>query len=134
MNVTFAELEQTAILALADKKARVSESRYIPQLDGLRALAVSLVLVYHWLRPDCFINLGQLGVSLFFVLSGYLITSILLRCRDTANYGTARVLLQIKVFYIRRFLRIFPVYYATLAVGYFVGFDVIRETWPWHVT
>lgn len=88
------------------------------QLDGLRAIAVCLVMAYHWIRPSIPINIGDLGVDLFFVLSGFLITGILLDARpETAPdeergslWGSARA------FYIRRFLRIFPIYYGTLAL------------------
>lgn len=55
--------------------------RYMVQLDGLRAIAVCLVMAYHWIRPSIPINIGDLGVDLFFVLSGFLITGILLDAR-----------------------------------------------------
>ena len=48
---------------------------YRPELNGLRAVAVSIVLVQHWVRPA--FPLGELGPSLFFVLSGYLVSGII---------------------------------------------------------
>jgi peptidoglycan/LPS O-acetylase OafA/YrhL len=81
---------------------------YIPELQGLRGIAVLLVFVYH-----CHPRLtgtfvygaslwGWVGVNLFFVLSGFLITSILLESRGKPRY--------FRNFYGRRALRIWPVY------------------------
>lgn len=79
--------------------------RVIPGLDGLRAVAILLVFAYH----SHMIEFGWAGVQLFFVLSGFLITGILLDMKDslsTREYFTK--------FYGRRFLRIFPLYYFYL--------------------
>jgi len=110
--------------------------KHMPQLDGLRALAILIVLLGHWM-PDNnqpVEHLGRLGVLLFFVLSGYLITGILLHCRDLVESGIQTSGFSLKQFYIRRFLRIFPAYYTILILGYVLGLNVIRETMPWHVT
>lgn len=77
---------------------------YIPELDGLRALAILAVLLYHLHCPGC--SLGWAGVPLFFVISGFLITRILLRERGRPEY--------LRNFYIRRSLRIFPIYYIVV--------------------
>ena len=82
----------------------------IKELDGLRGIAVLAVIVYHyfpWL-PITGSAYGWLGVDLFFVLSGFLITSILLGLREQEHYFT--------IFYSRRILRVFPPYYLGLAV------------------
>ncbi|MGZ8544817.1 MAG: acyltransferase family protein [Flavisolibacter sp.] len=81
---------------------------HYPALDGIRGLAILLVVIYH--NFD-FLNIsyfGWLGVDLFFVLSGYLITKILLNSLGEKNF--------LRNFYIRRVLRIFPLYYGSLLV------------------
>ena len=78
----------------------------ISTLDGLRAIAVTLVALLHF----GYLNGGWIGVQVFFVLSGYLITGVLLADRD-APLGD-----YLRRFYWRRTLRIFPLYYAYLAV------------------
>jgi peptidoglycan/LPS O-acetylase OafA/YrhL len=86
-------------------------SRHVPSLDGIRGLAVLLVLAFHaW--PSQWTSFGWMGVDLFFVLSGFLITGILVDARDAP--GRART------FYIRRVLRILPLYYAVLIVMFVV--------------
>jgi len=92
-------------------------------LDGVRGVAVMLVILYHstheWPAGSgvakaigkIFAN-GWSGVELFFVLSGYLITSILLKTRDRPGYY--------RRFFIARFCRIFPLYYVTLAAVFVV--------------
>ncbi|WNV87715.1 acyltransferase [Umezawaea sp. Da 62-37] len=81
--------------------------RRFPGLDGLRAIAASLVVLFHFEGPD--ILQGWIGVHLFFVLSGFLITTLLLREHDRAG----RVALV--DFYLRRAFRILPVYFLVLA-------------------
>jgi len=81
---------------------------YLPQLDGLRALAVALVLVHHFITPVEFG--GHVGVDVFFVLSGYLITSILLV--ESAKHGRVRL----KRFYVRRAIRLYPPLLLVIAV------------------
>ncbi len=82
--------------------------RYRPALDGLRAVAVLAVLAYHW--PATWMPGGFLGVEVFFVISGYLITSLLLgeRLRTGAN--------DLKAFWLRRARRLLPALYALLVV------------------
>ena len=97
--------------------------KYIKSLDAIRAFAVIIVVVWHWWHPinpvrNLFIPGGEFGVTLFFVLSGYLITSILLKAKQ-GNKGTLEI---IKNFIIRRALRIFPLYYAFIAVLILIQF------------
>ena len=94
-----------------------SRAGFIPELDGLRAIAIILVFLHHSRAQLPVVNMttfylgwyfgqGWMGVDLFFVLSGFLITGILLETRETSNYFTG--------FYARRVLRIFPLYYLVL--------------------
>jgi len=94
--------------------------RVIPSLDGLRAISVLAVLVGHtavsephWFPPAlaaALPELGPIGVRVFFGISGYLITTLLLE--DAEQHGHVRL----GRFYLRRVLRIFPPYYALLTV------------------
>lgn len=97
----------------------MSEGRLLP-LDGVRGLAVLIVIVHNsaWIAGEseqlllklanAFAAAGWIGVQLFFVLSGFLITGILLDTKGRATYFHS--------FYIRRILRIFPLYYAIVVL------------------
>jgi peptidoglycan/LPS O-acetylase OafA/YrhL len=105
-------------------------ARRLPQMDGLRALSVISVAWGHWRaawHPTSIIPYGELGVDTFFVISGFLITGILLD-----NRLEAQRLSTLKQFYVRRFLRIFPVFYATLAVALLLQADGMSQSWAWH--
>jgi peptidoglycan/LPS O-acetylase OafA/YrhL len=95
----------------------------VPVLDGLRGIAILLVMFRHSVDGMSLVTpidrvvyqlgrLGSNGVDVFFVLSGFLITGILLDTRDRPDYFSR--------FYFRRTVRIFPLYYATLAVLFLV--------------
>ena len=91
-------------------------SPHILELDGVRGIAILLVLVCHfgYLFPNPvgnWLSLGWVGVDLFFVLSGYLITRILLNARGSESY--------FRNFYARRALRIFPLYFLFLGTYFF---------------
>lgn len=104
------------------------------QLDGLRALAVAVVILFHWTPEVKQLGLGGLGVQLFFVLSGYLITGILADARAKAEAVGAGKSQIIRSFYARRFLRIFPLYYLVLALAALLGSGNILQYLPWHLT
>lgn len=109
--------------------------RYMPQLDGLRALAVLFVIYSHWV-PKVYqghIAWGVIGVQLFFVLSGFLITGILLNVRDGVVDSRSRWV-ALKVFFARRFLRIFPLYYAVVFAVTAFGLFATRETFWYNIT
>ncbi|GAA3270484.1 acyltransferase [Paenarthrobacter aurescens] len=93
-------------------------ARYWPQLDGLRTVSIAMVLVSHMSDPHIwgFLN-GSLGVTLFFVISGFLITSLL--TREERRRGRVSIIR----FYVRRAFRILPLYYlalSTAAIAVFV--------------
>ena len=91
----------------------VLKRSHLPILDGLRAVAVGMVIFGHANYPVRGIP-SDLGVSAFFVLSGFLITRLLLQEYDATGN------LSVKRFYIRRTLRIFPAYYAFVLISYAV--------------
>lgn len=105
----------------------------IPELDGVRFFAISLVVMAHYFNPLTFsgkrllqplLNIGWSGVDLFFVLSGFLVATIVLKHRRDAGFG--------RVFYARRVLRILPLYYLFLGAGYFLAQAIAPETpVPW---
>lgn len=109
---------------------------YMPQLDGIRAFAVGAVIVEHWAsgmpgvvrRIVDSLDLGAWGVECFFVLSGFLITLLLLQAKANPKpFGTA-----LGHFYGRRVLRIFPAYYLALGlIALFWSGD--RGLLLWHV-
>src|SRR5262245_10076041 len=81
--------------------------KYMQQLDGLRAMAVLAVLWTHYLPKEYWlfgIYWGGYGVRLFFVLSGFLITGILLKSRQSIIQGQQCFTFALRQFYIRRFL------------------------------
>jgi peptidoglycan/LPS O-acetylase OafA/YrhL len=110
-------------------------SVFYPQLNSLRAIAVLLVIISHWFSEAHILNRfsdnGVLGVTLFFVLSGFLITGILLKSKQKMEQGT-HFGNAFKIFYIRRSLRIFPVYYLLLFVLVLLNIAGIRESFGWH--
>jgi len=113
-----------------------AHTRYMPQLDSLRAFAVGAVLIHHFSDKAHIgrLNLATLGVWLFFVLSGFLITRLLLQARDDVFHRGCQTHLALRQFYARRFLRIFPLYYFVLAVAALLDLGEVRDTIVWHLT
>jgi peptidoglycan/LPS O-acetylase OafA/YrhL len=107
-----------------------SRGTYVPQLDALRGIAVAAVAYSHWIAPQYQFGVrwGTVGVTLFFVLSGYLISGILLNCRAHSDRPFA-----LRSFYARRFLRIFPLYYLVLLILVTVNLPPVRQTIFWHL-
>ena len=118
----------------AESLKHAQASDRVPVLDGIRGIAVLLVMIFHfwivafsggnllWERIyDDVAGMGWIGVDLFFVLSGFLITGILYDSRDSLHY--------FRVFYGRRTVRIFPLYYAALAIFFLVGPFVLARVY-----
>jgi len=112
-----------------------NESIYFNQLDGVRCFAVISVLISHWVLNPIVekIPFGSMGVNLFFVLSGFLISRILFLSKEKLdeNYGIYQAL---KSFYFRRTLRIFPIYYILLFILLIINFENVRELFSWLFT
>lgn len=108
----------------ADGYASFLDRRYFGALDGLRALAI-IAVIWHHTRVETYGGLsarGEYGVDLFFAISGFLITTLLLRERR------AKGRISLRNFYVRRTLRIFPLYYAVLALYVVLTFVLRRDT------
>ncbi|MBC8289235.1 MAG: acyltransferase [Planctomycetes bacterium] len=110
------------------------DSRHVPALDGVRGVAIAMVVAFHsglildssslgekaWLKVA---SIGWAGVDLFFVLSGFLITTILIQTRDEPRY--------FRNFFMRRVLRIFPLYFGSLLLLFSQLDDRGQQMWYW---
>jgi peptidoglycan/LPS O-acetylase OafA/YrhL len=99
-------------------ETRGSHRSYFPALDGVRAFAFLVVFATHYLSMPW----GWTGVDIFFVLSGFLITGILYDTRDKVN--------RVHNFYVRRTLRIFPLYYGLMILLVLV-YPIFHWEWSW---
>ncbi|MDI1323155.1 MAG: acyltransferase [Algoriphagus sp.] len=100
---------------------------YILSLDSLRGIAVMFVVYYHWF-PNIItkvIPLGSIGVDIFFVLSGFLISGILLDKKFKVN----NKIREVAFFFVRRCLRIFPLYYGII-IGLFFFSSIFPNPVP----
>lgn len=106
---------------------------HVIQLDALRALAIGLVWFEHWMHPvaDQIGIHGSYGVWLFFTLSGYLITGILMRYHTQIMNDEMSLKSAFKMFFARRFLRIFPGFYLFLFIAWLSG-QMKSESVTWH--
>lgn len=147
VNVQVKPVEALAFAAPSPSATPSVELRgHLSVLDGVRGLAVTMVLIFHFVSEMLTTNwieraivdvtkYGLLGVDLFFVLSGFLITGLLYEARDKPHY--------LRNFYIRRVLRIFPLYYGVLVLVFFVAplvpllqgstlnYLLERQAWAW---
>ena len=103
---------------------------YRPALSGLRAVAVGVVVLHHWLRPP--FPLGEVGRGLFFVLSGYLVSGIIWKYGAWVGapgpWGR-----RLGTFYARRVLRILPPYYLALAGCALLPLATVRDHPAWFL-
>lgn len=113
------KLVTESIASATQPEQSTGVAQRIPELDGLRGVAISLVILCHYIgytavgvrhsltaRIGAVLGLGTVGVDLFFILSGFLIGGILLNSRSSPCYY--------RTFYFRRFFRIIPIYYLWL--------------------
>ena len=95
---------------------------YYPKLNSLRAIAIILVLIEHFAYAiGSHFSAGYYGVDLFFVLSGFLITNILLKKNDNTNFKNW------VNFIGRRALRIFPIYYLTILLLLILDYQPLKK-------
>lgn len=136
-------MQQTSVFAAQPKIAHMKQTAgsakakiFFPNLDGLRFVSFFVVFLYHSLlsilsylkdaSPKLYTVLeflfrhGNLGVNFFFVLSGFLITYLLIKEKEFNGR------IHVPNFYVRRILRIWPLYYLCVAVG-FIGFGILKK-------
>lgn len=127
---------------VAPAKVLVSRRFYQPELDGLRFFAFLGVFICHTLPFEAsfyhglhlpmpwlwggIVKAGAAGVDLFFALSAFLITSLLLREREETGD------IALKSFYIRRILRIWPLYFLVIGIGIVLSHTMANQSLPWY--
>jgi len=136
--------DTSASIHQAEKNEHNGKPAYIPGLDGIRGVAALMIMFLHFVpnynsTAHPFLSIlrklaiiGQCGVPLFFVLSGFLITRILLYTKNNPDY--------FKQFYLKRVLRIFPLYYLYLVINFFLipwftdtPVPDLNLTWPYYL-
>jgi peptidoglycan/LPS O-acetylase OafA/YrhL len=100
------------------------------QLDALRAVAIAVVMLHHYVNPP--ILLSGFGVTFLFVLSGYFATNTLLKLRTRMEQGRTRMGGAVKDFYLRRYLRICPMYFLVLLLTALFNVEGARASLPWN--
>ena len=121
------ETPPVAVTPSPTSPPEAAERIYFPELDGLRFIAFMMVYLFHGGIPQGIVSRligrqaawalrenGGFGVQLFFILSGYLIATLLLR--EEARFGR----ISLRAFWIRRILRIWPLYYLIVVIGFLV--------------
>ncbi|HVG42342.1 MAG TPA: acyltransferase [Chitinophagaceae bacterium] len=103
-------------------------AKFYDQIDGLRCFCVLGVLLQHFVSHDItkYLYTANIGVDLFFLISGFLITEILINLKLKNTVGQA-----LKIFYSRRILRIFPLYYLYWAILLLFFYNQVKGTVGW---
>lgn len=106
----------------------------LSELDGLRGVAILLVMFHHFgVHPTGWMDWGPIAPSIFFMLSGYLITLSLTRIQDSWVGSDRSRGRDVFHFHIRRLVRLLPAFYLLLAVGFLLGWQEFREGLAWHL-
>jgi len=129
LSAAFFPVRPTGIIKVAE---RTHSLALMPQLDSIRAISVFAVIYTHYIPIKYWafnIYWGEFGVRCFFVLSGFLITTILLRDRDKATSLRAAYM----SFLVRRALRLYPALIAVLLVCALLGVKPVRQTLLWNL-
>ena len=112
--------------------------RYEPCIDGWRAVAAAMVLVSHFFphheAPSKWTHLGENGVIIFFIISGYLISTILFAAKEQVEEERLSMGGALRRFYVRRVLRIAPIYYGSILAMCALGSQPVRDGVWWHLT
>lgn len=121
-------------LVMTNLQSRGNDPHRTPALDGLRTIAIALVILHHSLGfTTTLFAPGPVGVRIFFVLSGYLITGILARAIVEARARSIAGVSVWRAFVARRALRIFPLAYLAMGVAWIVGTVAMRQYGTWHL-
>jgi len=120
---------------MAEQNQKRVQLNLMPQLEGLRALCLLSIVVYHWTVQVVHLPLPfEIGAFVFFALSGYLITRILLRGKKKWSEGTTSFGRFMRSFTMRRILRLIPAYFVALVLYLLVGSTEVWENFGWYAS
>jgi len=108
----------------------IKSTERISQLDALRAFAIAIVLIHHYRDTRFF--LSGFGATLFFVLSGFFATKTLLKLKNGIITGQTQTVPALKLFYFKRWMRLWPLYYLLLALTLFLDVENARSSFIWN--
>ncbi len=104
-------------------------------IESLRAISILMVAASHWIYGGVLarLHVGHWGVDIFFVISGFLITQILIQSKEKIDNAKTTFGKALKRFFIRRTLRIFPIYYLVLLLCYVFDRAAVSDSLPWNL-